>query len=93
MTKNAMIKHRKNYTAINNSLLQDKNISWRAKGLLCEILSHADDEEFTTDDMLDNCKETDIESVLVELEIADYILRDDKNTINVFDEPNQNNEM
>lgn len=91
MTKNAMIKHRKNYTAINNSLLQDKNISWRAKGLLCELISYAEDTNFTTDDLMTNRQEKDIGLVFDELEAAGYISRRNDNIFDVFENPIEKN--
>lgn len=83
-----MIKHRaENFTTISNSLLQDKKISWRAKGLLCEIISHAEDQNFTTDDLVTNSQEKDIELVFDELETARYILRRNDNILDVFENP------
>lgn len=38
--------HERNYTIVSNSILNRKDLSWKAKGILCYLLSNKDDSEF-----------------------------------------------
>lgn len=45
-TRTFIIKNRQGFTQVSNKMLSDQNISYKAKGILCHILSH-DTERFT----------------------------------------------
>jgi hypothetical protein len=45
-TRNVEIKNRQGFTQVSNTMLSDPNISYKAKGILCHLLSH-DQDKFT----------------------------------------------
>jgi len=45
-TRTFIIKNRQGFTQVSNKMLSDQNISYKAKGILCHLLSH-DTERFT----------------------------------------------
>ncbi|MFZ9300935.1 MAG: helix-turn-helix domain-containing protein [Chitinophagaceae bacterium] len=45
-TRNVEIKNRQGFTQVSNNMLSDPNISYKAKGILCHLLSH-DQDKFT----------------------------------------------
>jgi hypothetical protein len=45
-TRNVEIKNREGFTQVSNNMLSDPNISYKAKGILCHLLSH-DQDRFT----------------------------------------------
>ena len=71
------VKKDKNYTVISNGLLQDKDISLKAKGLLCVMLSLPDKWEFSIAGLaaISHEGETSIRSTLQELERNRYLER------------------
>lgn len=71
------IHHDENYTCISNEIGRDKNLSFKAKGLLCYMLTCKDDWNFNIEGIC--AMSTDgYESVrtgLIELEKAGYLKR------------------
>ena len=47
-----IIKDRQGFTQVSNQMLSDKNISYKAKGILCHLLSHDQDKFTITSDTL-----------------------------------------
>ena len=47
-----IIKDRQGFTQVSNQMLSDKNISYKAKGILCHLLSHDQDKFTVTSDTL-----------------------------------------
>ena len=81
------VKKDKNYSVISNCLLRDKDISLKAKGLLCVMLSLPDKWEFSIAGLaaISHEGETSIRSTLKELEQNRYLERgkgkDEKNKV------------
>lgn len=79
--------HEKSYTVISNSALQDKRLSWKARGLLCYLLSLPDDWRIYISELTNRAPdgETATRSAMKELIDADYVTRvferDDKKRI------------
>jgi DnaD/phage-associated family protein len=71
------INKNKNYTAISNYHLQDKNLSLKAKGLLSLMLSLPTNWNYSVRGLTEICKETKdtINGVLNELEENNYLVR------------------
>lgn len=78
------INKEKNYTVISNYLLQDKNLSYRAKGLLSYMLSLPEDWNYTVRGLASLSKEgfKAIMSILRELEMNRYLVRERKQESN-----------
>lgn len=51
-TRTVIIKDRQGFTQVSNQMLSDRNISYKAKGLLCHLLSHDQDKFTITSDTL-----------------------------------------
>lgn len=65
-----------NFTQVSNKLLKDTDLSFQAKGLMCYILSHTDNFEFSTKQLSKvSSKNGDasIRSILKELEDKGYL--------------------
>lgn len=81
------VKKDKNYSVISNCLLRDKDISLKAKGLLCVMLSLPDKWEFSIAGLaaISHEGETSIRSTLKELEQNRYLergkVKDEKNKV------------
>lgn len=67
----------KNYTTISNVALRDRNLSFRAKGLLCQMLSLPEDWDYSIKGLAAISKEGEkaVRTVLAELEAAGYLVR------------------
>jgi len=65
-----------NFTIINNDILRNKNLSWKAKGLLCYLLSLPDDWEINLKHLENQAKDgsESLRSGLKELEEEGYLL-------------------
>lgn len=85
------VKKDKNYSVISNCLLRDKDISLKAKGLLCVMLSLPDKWEFSIAGLaaISHEGETSIRSTLKELEQNRYLergkVKDKKNKVISWD--------
>ena len=85
------VKKDKNYSVISNCLLRDKDISLKAKGLLCVMLSLPDKWEFSIAGLaaISHEGETSIRSTLKELEQNRYLergkVKDEKNKVISWD--------
>src|SRR5574344_2124353 len=66
----------KNYSVMSNYHLQDKKLSFKAKGLLSFMLSLPDDWQFTIKGISKNSKESEktVRTVLKELELNNYLV-------------------
>lgn len=69
--------HNRNYLKVNNSILCDSNLSLRAKGLLCLLLSYDENKRINVDIISKDCKEsvTAIRTVLNELIETGHLVR------------------
>lgn len=67
----------KNFTIISNTIMKDKNLSLKAKGLLCVVMSLPDDWDYSINGLVAICKEnmTAIKSTLAELTQYGYLVR------------------
>ena len=67
----------KNYTVMSNHHLQDKNLSYKAKGLLSYMLSLPNDWDYSVRGIVASSKEgiKSINSILKELEENNYLIR------------------
>ena len=87
-------KHKEKYSVIDNIIFNDKDLSLKAKGLLCYALSRPNTWRFSKRGIMTSCKdkENSIETALKELEEHFYLTRErgrDKgkfNTIYTFHE-------
>jgi len=72
------LEKRKSYTIIDNTVLKDKTISLKAKGLLCFVLSLAPTWNFSREGLIASCKEgrDAVDSAMNELEEKGYLKRD-----------------
>lgn len=72
------IEKNKNYTAMSNYHLRDKNLSYKAKGLLSFMLSLRDDCDYSIQGLVSVSKESTkaIRSTLEELEDNNYLIRE-----------------
>lgn len=70
--------HDDNYSVMSNEVLRDKNLSFKAKGLLCYMLSCKDDWDFNIEGIAamgsDGYKA--VRTGLIELERAGYLKRE-----------------
>lgn len=84
MTEVFRINKTKNYTVMSNYHLQDKNISYKAKGLLSFILSLPDNWELNVKGLVAVSKEgiKAINAILKELELNNYLTRERKQKSN-----------
>jgi len=73
----AKIKIERSFSQTPNDLLNNKNISLKAKGLFGFINSKPDDWDFTVEKIASQCKENTaaVRSAIVELESAGYLFR------------------
>ena len=64
-----------NFTIINNNILQDKTLSWKAKGILCYLLSLPDDWHLNLSQLQDQSIDgrDKLRSGIKELEDAGYV--------------------
>ena len=69
------VKKVKNYISMSNELLQNKELSLKAKGLLSYMLSLPNDWNYSLEGLVSNCKEskTSIRSTLNELKQHGYL--------------------
>ena len=75
--------HAGNYTCIDNATLQDRDLSWEARGILAYILSKPDGWKVQIKDLEQGCKKGRVYRILDELKAAGYLedrtkFRDDK---------------
>ena len=72
------IEKNKNYTVMSNYHLRDKNLSYKAKGLLSFMLSLRDDQDYSIQGLVSVSKESTkaIRSTLEELEDNNYLIRE-----------------
>ena len=72
------IEKNKNYTVMSNYHLRDKNLSYKAKGLLSFMLSLRDDWDYSIQGLVSVSKESTkaIRSTLEELEDNNYLIRE-----------------
>ena len=84
MTEVFRINKTKNYTVMSNYHLQDKNISYKAKGLLSFILSLPDNWELNVKGLVTVSKEgiKAINAILKKLELNNYLTRERKQKSN-----------
>ena len=84
MTEVFRVNKTKNYTVMSNYHLQDKNLSYKAKGLLSFILSLPDNWELNVKGLVAVSKEGTkaINSILKELELNNYLIRERKQKAN-----------
>ena len=70
----------KNYSVMSNHHLQDKNLSYKAKGLLSYMFSLPDNWKFTISGIARNSKESEktIRTILKELEAHKYLVIEKK---------------
>lgn len=68
------IKKNKNYTVISNDILRNRNLSWKAKGMLCYMLSCDDSWKFSIRGLAEMSSDgiSAVSSTLKELEDAGY---------------------
>lgn len=69
-------KKRYNFTQIDNEILKNPELSWKAKGILCYLLSKPEGWKFGRKDLLNNATEgeTALDSGLEELKELGYII-------------------
>ncbi len=67
--------HRCNYTQIDNDLLSDRSISWKAKGLLCYLLSKPEGWNVVINDLVNRSTDghESIRSAMRELRKYGYL--------------------
>ncbi len=67
----------RNYSVINNTVLNDKRLTWKAKGLAAYLLSKPDDWQIDRDRLADQSEDgvTAVRSALKELEDCGYLRR------------------
>ena len=67
----------KGFTIVSNKMLQDKNLSHKAKGLMAQMYSYPDDWVFSIAGLVTQSKEGEkgIKATLIELEKAGYLKR------------------
>ena len=78
----------KNYTVIDNTCLKDTNLTWKAKGLFCYLLSLPEDWKIYFSELVKHSKdgETSLRSAMEELEQTGYIVKEQiKNNKKQFD--------
>ena len=81
------IKKSERFTILSNDILRDKDLSLKAIGLLCKMLSLPPDWDFSLNGLLTMCKEKEasVNAGLQELEKAGYLtrtkIRDEKGRI------------
>lgn len=75
-TRNVEIKNRQGFTQVSNNMLSDPNMSYKAKGILCHLLSHDQDKFIITSGTLirhSSDGERSIKSGLNELKKNGYL--------------------
>ena len=88
MSKIRLKRYRAGFTIISNKMLQDKNLSLKAKGLMCQMYSYPDSWDFSVEGLIACVKEGEsaIRAALAELEEAKYLrrtkIRDEKGQYN-----------
>ncbi len=70
-------KKNRNYTTINNTVLEDERLSWRAKGIAAYLLSKPDDWQISHEHLLRSGKEgrDAVLNAMKELEDCGYLVR------------------
>jgi hypothetical protein len=65
------------YSVISNALIQNSNLSWEARGVMCYLLSKPDNWKVRVSDLVSSgkCKLYGIRTILAELEGEGYITR------------------
>lgn len=81
-------RHTEKYSVIDNNIFNNKNLSLKAKGILCYALSRPDTWRFSKRGIMTSCKdkESSIETALKELEENFYLTREpvrDKGKFNI----------
>ncbi len=71
------VQHNRNYTVINNTIVTDNRLSWKAKGIWLYAFAQRDDWKFYKSDLLKQSKDSDtsLDSGLKELENCGYLIR------------------
>lgn len=71
------VSHDKNYTCVNNTIITDPTLSWKAKGIWLYAYSRPDDWQFHMSDLIKHSKDgiDSIRKGLAELEEAGYLIR------------------
>lgn len=69
--------HKKNYTVVNNQILGDSSISWKAKGIWLYAMSRPDDWNFNLEDIINQSTDgrESVRSALLELKNAGYLIK------------------
>ena len=72
------IRKTNNYTVICNHVFRNNRLSWKAKGILAEMLSMPDDWQFSTQELIHRAKDgrDAVYSAIKELEGAGYLKRE-----------------
>ena len=72
------VEKKRNYVSIDNGLFENPSLSWRAKGLLGDLLSRPPDWEVRIADLISRCPEgrDAIYAIVKELQKAGHIIRD-----------------
>lgn len=71
-------KRKKRFSIVNNKIIEDKRLSFKARGLLIYMLSKPDDWKFYTDELTNRSAKdgiSAIKSALREIEAAGYLVR------------------
>lgn len=66
-----------NFTVVTNQVINDDNLSWAAKGVMCYLLSKPTDWQFFVGDIVKHaqCTEYQVQKLLKELEVNGYLRR------------------
>ena len=66
-----------NFTVVTNQVINDVNLSWSAKGVMCYLLSKPTDWQFFVGDIVKHaqCTEYKVQKLLKELEVNGYLRR------------------
>ena len=66
-----------NFTVVTNQVINDVNLSWSAKGVMCYLLSKPTDWQFFVGDIVKHaqCTEYQVQKLLTELEVNGYLRR------------------
>lgn len=73
-------KHKRDFLTVHNSLSQNRDLSYEARGMLVELLSRPDDWEVSITQLeMDGCKRDKVRRILSELVTAGYVTGHEKN--------------